>query len=167
MYRFEKLVVWQRATDLVAEVYRESKSFPADERFGLTSQTRRAAISIPLNVAEGSACRSRKEFAQFLSVSLRSQYELASAIRIALRLEYLSVSVFVSLDERLAEVGRLLQGLSNSIVRDPGAIADSSLDSVVEADLGILSGFLVEPSEQEIVSCLRCLSNNRQLTTNN
>jgi four helix bundle protein len=98
-----------------------------------------------LNIAEGSACRSRKEFAQFLSVSLRSQYELASAIRIALRLEYLPGPVFASLDERLAEVGRLLQGLSDSIVRDPGAVADSSLDPEVEADLGILSGFLTEP----------------------
>jgi four helix bundle protein len=145
MYRFEKLVAWQRAMDLVVEVYRESKALPSDERYGLTSQTRRAAISIPLNIAEGSACRSRKEFAQFLSVSLRSQYELASAIRIALRLEYLPGPVFASLDERLAEVGRLLQGLSDSIVRDPGAVADSSLDPEVEADLGILSGFLTEP----------------------
>jgi len=131
--------------DLVVDVYRATRSFPADERFGLTSQIRRASTSIALNIAEGSACRSRKEFVQFLSVSLRSQYELASAIRIALRLDYLSGSAFAGLDERLAEVGRLLQGLSDSIVRDPNSIADSSLDPEVEADLGILSVFLTEP----------------------
>jgi len=145
MYRFEKLIVWQRAMDLVVEVYRATKSYPADERFGLTSQTRRAATSITLNIAEGSACRSRKEFAQFLSVSLRSQYELAAAIRIASRLEYLAGDVIAALDNRTAEVGRLLQGLSDSIGHDPGRLADASLDPAIEADLAILVGFLTAP----------------------
>ena len=145
MYRFEKLVVWQRGMDLVVEVYRVTNAYPSDERFGLTPQTRRAATSIPLNIAEGCAARSRKEFAQFLSVALRSQYELATAIRIGLRLEYLDQPLFDDLDHRTSEVGRLLQGLSDSINREPGKLADSPLDPAIENDLTILALFLTEP----------------------
>ncbi|MGK2859518.1 MAG: four helix bundle protein [Thermoanaerobaculia bacterium] len=145
MDRFEKLIVWQRGMDLVVEVYRATKAYAADERFGLTSQTRRAATSIPLNIAEGCAARSRKEFAQFLSVALRSQYELATAIRIGLRLGYLDQPLFDDLDHRTSEVGRLLQCLSDSISRDPGKLSDSPLDPEIEADLSFLASFLTEP----------------------
>ncbi|MFA6954720.1 MAG: four helix bundle protein [Thermoanaerobaculia bacterium] len=145
MYRFEKLIGWQRAMDLVVEVYRATKSFPADERFGLTSQIRRASTSIALNIAEGCAARSRKEFAQFLSVSLRSQYELAAAIRIALRLAYLDQPGFDELDKRTAEVGRLVQGLSDSIGGEGRSISDAPLDPEVEADVSALSSILIRP----------------------
>jgi four helix bundle protein len=145
MYRFEKLVVWQKAMDLIVEVYAESQSYPADERFGLTSQTRRAVNSIALNVAEGSACRSRKEFVQFLSVSLRSQYELATALRVAVRLNYLNADAFTRVDSSTARVGRLLQGLIDSIRREVSGVGDASVDPDVEADVVFVLNLLTEP----------------------
>ena len=136
--------MWQRAMDLVIEVYAATKPFPHDERYGPTSQTRRAASSIALNIAEGAGCRSRKEFAQFLSIALRSQYELATALRIAVRLDYLSGSLFAELDERTANVGRPLQGLLDSVSRDPATLKDASLDTEFETDFITVSALLTE-----------------------
>lgn len=115
MYRFEKLQVWQKSMDLCVAVYEKTKLFPREEAYGLSSQARRAATSTPLNIAEGSACKSRKEFVQFLTVSLRSQYELTTVIRLASRLKYLRENETVVLEEKTSEVGRLLQGLINSL----------------------------------------------------
>jgi hypothetical protein len=73
MYRFEKLEVWQKSMDFCELVYKRSSNFPKTETYGPVSQLRRAATSIPLNIAEGSACRTKKEFIQFLTIALRSQ----------------------------------------------------------------------------------------------
>jgi len=115
MYRFEKLEVWQKAMDFCELVYQKTKQFPKSEIYGLTSQFRRAATSIPLNIAEGSACRTKKEFIQFLTIALRSQYETATILKLAFRLEFLSKTDYDLLQDRLSEIGRLLQGLINSI----------------------------------------------------
>ena len=115
MYRFEKLEVWQKAMDFCELVYQKTKQFPKSEIYGLTSQFRRAATSIPLNIAEGSACRTKKAFIQFLTIALRSQYETATILKVAFRLEFLSKTDYDLLQDRLSEIGRLLQGLINSI----------------------------------------------------
>ena len=115
MYRFEKLEVWQKAMDFCELVYQKTKQFPKSEIYGLTSQFRRAATSIPLNIAEGSACRTKKEFVQFLTIALRSQYETATILKLAFRLEFLSKTDYDLLQDRLSEIGRLLQGLINSV----------------------------------------------------
>ena len=115
MYRFEKLEVWQKAMDFCELVYQKTKQFPKSEIYGLTSQFRRAATSIPLNIAEGSACRTKKEFVQFLTIALRSQYETATILKLAFRLEFLSKTAYDLLQDRVSEIGRLLQGLINSI----------------------------------------------------
>lgn len=83
MHTFRKLKVWQRGMDFVTEVYKVSASFPQTEQFGLTSQIRRAANSIPLNIAEGAGCGSNPEFQRFLSYALRSDYEVMTALEIA------------------------------------------------------------------------------------
>lgn len=86
MYRFEKLRVWQKAMDFCTLVYEKTKNYPKEEIFGLTSQFRRAATSIPLNIAEGSACQTKKEFVLFLTIALRSQYECVTIIKLSFRL---------------------------------------------------------------------------------
>ncbi len=86
----ENLQVWQGATDLVETIYRISADFPDSERFGLTSQLRRAAISIPSNIAEGAARRSTPEYLRFLSMARGSLSELDTQLQIAQRLTYLS-----------------------------------------------------------------------------
>lgn len=80
------LLVWQKSVDFVEIVYRLTQSFPSDERFGLTSQLRRAAVSIPSNLAEGAARKSRAEFSQFVSIALGSAAEVETQLVIAARL---------------------------------------------------------------------------------
>src|SRR3989344_5154634 len=82
------LIVWQKSMKLVSLVYTFSKEFPADERYGLTSQMRRAAVSVPSNIAEGRSRSSRKDFAQFLHISLGSVAELETQIEIAKNLSF-------------------------------------------------------------------------------
>jgi len=114
-YRFEKLDVWQRAMSFSVRVYDVTKRFPQSELYGLTSQFRRAATSIPLNIAEGSACKSKKEFGQFLHIALRSQYEVVTIVKLATRLGFISTEEAASLEDELASVGRMLQALINSL----------------------------------------------------
>ncbi len=115
MYRFEKLIVWQKAMDFCLLVYEKTKSYPKEEMFGLTSQFRRAASSIPLNIAEGSACHTKKEFVQFLTIALRSQYECVTITKLSQRLGFLNKSDFEIIEEKSAVVGRLVQALINSL----------------------------------------------------
>jgi four helix bundle protein len=114
-YRFEKLMVWEKAMDFCVKTYHISKSFPPEEIYGITSQLRRASTSIPLNIAEGSACKTKKEFIQFLFIALRSQYEVVTIIKLAHRLRYLDASVTKELEIEIAEIGKLLQALINSL----------------------------------------------------
>ena len=97
--------------DLVAEIYRVSVKFPKEEVFGLTSQLRRAAVSIPSNIAEGQAKSSRGEFQLYLGHARGSLAELETQIMIVRKLNYLSETEAVSLLEQAAEVGRILNGL--------------------------------------------------------
>lgn len=110
---FRDLVVWQRAIDLVAEVYVATREFPKYEIYGLTSQIRRAAVSIPSNIAEGQGRLTRGEFRQFLGHAKGSLAEVETQLVIAERLGY--VKDTTPLQKRLSEVGRLLNGLLNSM----------------------------------------------------
>lgn len=117
MYNFEKLTVWQKAMDFCELIYEESKKFPKEEMFGLTSQLRRAATSIPLNIAEGSACGSKREFKHFLNIALCSQYEIATIIRLCKRLNFLTEESYTKINNALDEIGKLLHGLINSLIK--------------------------------------------------
>jgi len=103
--------------DLVESVYKLVKKFPKEELFGLTSQLRRAAISIPANVAEGQGRNSRGDFRRFLSVAHGSPREVETHIHIAARLRYIDETQKESILSRCAEIGRLITGLSNSLDR--------------------------------------------------
>ena len=114
---YRELIAWQRAMDLVEEVYRVSKSFPREEIYGLTSQIRRAAVSVPSNIAEGQGRRTTGDFLRHLSIAYGSLREVETQILISVRLQYLSQSNTDNLMQRAGEVGRLLNGLMTSLVR--------------------------------------------------
>jgi four helix bundle protein len=113
---FKSIIAWQKADDLAVDIYRETgNSFPADERFGLTSQIRRAAASIPANIAEGSGRETLKDFARFLHNAQGSLSEVEYFLHLAHRLNYLGEETFTNLENQRAEVGRLLNGFIKSI----------------------------------------------------
>ncbi|HVG31173.1 MAG TPA: four helix bundle protein [Pyrinomonadaceae bacterium] len=111
----EHLDVWNKAMDLVVKVYRSTESFPKDERFGLTSQIRRAAVSVPANIAEGAARQSGKEFAYFLSNAQGSASELETELLIAHRLGFLGEPTYRGLRAELDGIGRMIIGLSKHV----------------------------------------------------
>ena len=110
---YEDLKVWRRAMDLVLEVYRSTSSFPMQELYGLTSQMRRSAVSVPSNIAEGKGRFSRKELLQFLFHARGSLLELQTQITIGRELGFLAPSEGEKLTDLASEVGRLLNGLVN------------------------------------------------------
>lgn len=102
-YNFEKLGIWQLGMRIVQKTYSITRVFPKDELFGTTSQMRRAAVSIPLNIAEGSAKRSKKEIAVFLRTAIGSTLELITASKIAREEKFASADKLTELDELLQE----------------------------------------------------------------
>ena len=112
---YKDLVAWQKSMDLVTAVYRATSSFPKDELFGLTSQLRRAAVSIPSNIAEGQGRLSEKEFRYFLGQARGSLMEVETQLQIAENLGYLEKDPKRTLMEACAEVGRILNGLLASV----------------------------------------------------
>jgi four helix bundle protein len=112
---YKDLVAWQKSMDLVTTVYRASQRFSKEEIFGLTSQTRRAAVSVPSNIAEGHARTSKKEYQYFLSNARGSLAELETQLTIAHQLAYIDETGINQLLERLGEVGRILNGLLASL----------------------------------------------------
>jgi four helix bundle protein len=113
--RYEDLLAWQKAMSLVTSTYVLSKTFPEDERFGLTSQMRRSAISIPSNIAEGQGRLSKKEFRQFLALARGSLFELETQMRLATTFSYVNESSLKEFLRQSGEVARLINGLIASL----------------------------------------------------
>jgi four helix bundle protein len=109
------LIVWQKAMNLVEAVYSATASFPKEERYALTSQIRRAVVSVPSNIAEGQGRRMAKEYLYFLAYARGSLLELDTQLEIALRLRYLTKEKYSDLHTQLDEVARILNGLMRSI----------------------------------------------------
>jgi len=112
---YKDLIAWQKAMDLVQSVYDATEEFPKREVYSLTDQIRRAAVSIPSNIAEGQAHFSNKEFLHFLRHSRGSLAELETQILIAQRRAYLSEARASELRKRADELSRILSGLINSL----------------------------------------------------
>jgi len=112
---YQQLEVWQKVMDLVVLLYEHSKLFPKEELYGLTNQLRRAAVSIPSNIAEGQGRRSTKDFLNFLSISKGSLFELETQVEIARRLGYLTAIRHEELKALGQTVGRLLSGLIRAL----------------------------------------------------
>ena len=112
---YRDLIVWQKALDLAEEVYSSTRHFPKEEIYGLTSQVRRAAVSIVSNIAEGHSRQTRGEFIQFLGIARGSLAELYTQVILAGRLKMLPTDAQQKLEIQLAEVGRLLNALRKSL----------------------------------------------------
>lgn len=112
---YSDLIAWQKAMDLVEMVYKATSQFPKEEIYGLTNQLRRAVVSIPSNIAEGQGRHSSNEFRRFLAISYGSLREVETQILIAKRLNYLREAQTEELLGLAGEIGRLINGLSNSL----------------------------------------------------
>ena len=117
----ERLDVWKASLDLVAEIYRITKSFPKEEVYGLTSQIRRSAISIPSNIAEGCARKGKKERDQFLYIARGSLSELETQLHISLRLEFLDKTIHERLLQECRRISAMLDGLIQKAGPSPGS----------------------------------------------
>jgi four helix bundle protein len=118
MFRFERLEVWQRAIDHAGTIYDATRSFPSDERFGLTNQMRRAAVSVSSNIAEGSGRSSDTDFARFLEFSYSSLMEVVSQSTIAVRQNFLPQASFDNIYQDAEELARMLSGLRATLLKE-------------------------------------------------
>ena len=116
MFSFERLDVWQKAIDFADLVYKVTRTFTDDERFGLTSQMRRAAVSVSSNIAEGSSRFSKADFARFLEIATGSVFEVVSQSFISRRQGFLAEEDFSNLYAAAEEQGRMLSGLRSSVL---------------------------------------------------
>ncbi len=114
---FQDLKVWQKAHGLVLGVYRASKDFPAEEKYGLAAQLRRSAVSVPANIAEGFKRKSKKAFSHFLNIADASLEETKYHLILSADLGYLPCAAFERLREQCDEAGRMLCGLDRSLIR--------------------------------------------------
>ncbi len=119
MTSYRDLLVWQKAIKLVEEIYRLTKLFPKDELYGITSQVRRAAVSIPANIAEGYGRKHRQEYHQFIRIAFGSGTELETLLLIAERIRLADPQEFVKINELLNEVMRMLNRFSAALVAKP------------------------------------------------
>jgi four helix bundle protein len=114
-FKFEKLIVWQKAADLSEMVNELVKRFPKEELYILTSQFKRAADSVSLNIAEGSTGQSDPEFSKFLGYAIRSDIEVVGCLHLALRRKYITVAEFDNLIEKCEELLAMINGLRNTL----------------------------------------------------
>ena len=116
MFNFKKLETWQKATTFADLVYEATRHFPGDERFGLTNQMRRAAVSVSSNIAEGTARNSKNDYARFLEIATGSLFEVVSQSFVGKRQGFLSDAEFNKLYIAAEEQGKMLSGLRRSIL---------------------------------------------------
>lgn len=112
---YKDLIVWQKSMELVIEIYKLTENFPKTEQYGIISQMRRAAVSIPSNIAEGRRRGSKKEFKQFLVIAYGSGAELETQIEISKRLNYANIATYKKVDSLLLETMKMLNKLSSSL----------------------------------------------------
>lgn len=107
---YKKLIAWQKADELAYQIYLATRTFPKEEIYGITSQLRRASLSIPTNIVEGCARQGKKELKQFVNIALGSQAEVEYLLSFCLKLGYLQIESYEKLEKHWQEVGRLLWG---------------------------------------------------------
>ena len=115
MHNFKKLDIWTKSMDLASEIYLLTNSFPSIERFGLISQMQRSAVSIPSNIAEGSAKSSNKDFSRFLEMLIGSLFELETQLILATRLNYIESEVSISTLNKINELQKMIIGFKNKL----------------------------------------------------
>lgn len=115
-FNFEELDVYNKAIDFVSNIYTLTKNFPKDEMFGLTSQLRRAAVSIPSNISEGSA-RTKKDFSRFIDIARGSVLECVTLLQISVKQRHVDERKYDELRSNLTELSKMLSGLKKSVNR--------------------------------------------------
>ena len=130
MRNYKDLVVWERAHQLTLAVYRNTRTFPGEERFGLTSQMRRASASIAANLAEGCGRRSDGEMARFIRIAMGSGAELSYHLLLARDLGLLGDNVYQDMDSDLGAIMRMMSSLSSRMIR-----RNPSVDEVVDSPI--------------------------------
>lgn len=115
MQDYKSLKVWEKAHQLVLDIYKATYNFPKEELFGLVSQLRRAAVSIPTNIAEGTSRKSRKDFIRFLEIAFGSAKEVEYELFLSNDLKYIQNEIFTKLDNQIKEIKKMLVGLIYSI----------------------------------------------------
>jgi four helix bundle protein len=116
MFNFEKLEVWKKSIDFADLIYSLTRAFPQEERFGLTNQMRRAAVSVSSNIAEGSSRVSGADFARFIEIATGSLFEIVSQATIGLRQGFLTQDQYVQIYAAAEQQGKMLSGLRRSLV---------------------------------------------------
>ena len=117
MHQFKELKVWQKGRELVKEIYTSTHKFPQDELFGITSQMRRSAVSIPTNIAEGCGRNSDKELNRYLDIANGSAFELETLVILSFDLDFYSKEEFEYFDSKLNEIQKMIFGLKQSLVK--------------------------------------------------
>jgi four helix bundle protein len=117
MESFRDLLAWQKGMELVAAIYRVTDSFPRHELYGITQQMRRAALSVPSNIAEGKGRQTKRDYVQFLYRARGSLFELMTQLDAALRLNFIEPEAHQQTDKLAAETGRILNGLISNVER--------------------------------------------------
>lgn len=115
MHNFKELNIWTKSIDLSVAIYELTKNFPDAEKFGLTSQIRRCAVSIPSNIAEGSSRSSNKDFARFLQIALGSAFELETQLTISEKVLKIDSSTIEELNKKIVEIQKMINGFKQSI----------------------------------------------------
>lgn len=118
-HNFKNLKVWQKSVDSAVKVYEVTKLFPSEERFGITSQMRRSSVSVPSNIAEGTAKNTSKSFANALDISLGESFELETQAMIADRVGILNDDNFNNLNIDIAEIKKMIIGFKATIESNP------------------------------------------------
>ena len=117
MFKFEELEIWKESIKFTSDVYRITKTFPAEERFGLTQQLRNAAISISLNIAEGSGRYHNRDFLRFLQIAIGSLYEVVSGLFIAKNEEYISDKDFKNTYSEAEKIAKMINAFISYLKR--------------------------------------------------
>ena len=115
MHKFEELKIWQKAMDITEKCYKASENFPKEERFGLTSQLRRSAVSIPSNISEGAGRNTNGEFKQFLGIANGSSYELLTQLYLSTRLNLIKEENIRPIINEVLEVTKMNFSLQRSL----------------------------------------------------
>ena len=115
-FNFEELDVYNKAIDFVSNIYSLTGRFPKDEIFGLTSQLRRAAVSIPSNISEGSA-RTKKDFGHFIDIARGSLFECVTLLQISVKQNHIGQEKYTEMRSNLTELSKMLSGLKKSVSR--------------------------------------------------
>ena len=114
-HNFRQLKIWKEGISLVKSIYLETKNFPSEEKFNLISQIRRAAVSVPSNIAEGTSRSSNKAFRHFLEISLGSLFELENQLIISNELKFIDNDSFNKIESQIIELQKMISGFSKTL----------------------------------------------------